>query len=274
MILATVLALTAAGLHAAWNLLAKRSDDRFLALWGQFAVAAVMSLVVVLAMHDLPAAAWLPAVLTGLIHIPYTICLAHAYDRGDFSVAYPVARGSGAVAVGHRRHRPARRRARAPGSIVAIGIVAAGMGLLAVGAAPSQIATALIVGLCIGAYTVNDSHAVRQYGTTYPFAVFAVIGVSTTGLGLVTGRGRAMVATMRTGWSRYSVTGSMVAASYALILVAVRHAPVGYVATLRESSVLIAAYLGQRYLDEKRVRQRTVAAAVILAGLVLLVVTR
>lgn len=273
MILATVLALTAAGLHAAWNLLAKRSDDRFLALWGQFAVAAVMSLVVVLAMHDLPAAAWLPAALTGLIHIPYTICLAHAYDRGDFSVAYPVARGSGAAlsAIGGIALLGDEL---APGSIVAIGIVAAGMGLLAVGAAPSQIATALIVGLCIGAYTVNDSHAVRQYGTTYPFAVFAVIGVSTTGLGLVTGRGRAMVATMRTGWSRYSVTGSMVAASYALILVAVRHAPVGYVATLRESSVLIAAYLGQRYLDEKRVRQRTVAAAVILAGLVLLVVTR
>ena len=50
MIVATVLALTAAGLHAAWNLLAKRSDDRFLALWGQFAVAGVMSFVVVLAM--------------------------------------------------------------------------------------------------------------------------------------------------------------------------------------------------------------------------------
>ena len=63
----------------------------------------------------------------------------------------------------------------------------------------------------------------------------------------------------------------MVAASYALILVAVRRAPVGYVATLRESSVLIAAFLGQRYLDEHRVRQRTIAAAVILAGLVLLV---
>ena len=63
----------------------------------------------------------------------------------------------------------------------------------------------------------------------------------------------------------------MVAASYALILIAVRHAPVGYVATLRESSVLIAAFLGQRYLDEGRVRQRSIAAAVILAGLALLV---
>ncbi len=270
MIVATVLALTAAGLHAAWNLLAKRSDDRFLALWGQFAVAGVLSFVVVLAARDLPAAAWLPAALTGLIHIPYTICLAHAYDRGDFSVAYPVARGSGAVlsAIGGIVLLDDVLGVQA---VVAIAIVAAGMGLLAVGAAPSQIATALIVGLCIGAYTVNDSHAVREYGVTYPFAVFALIGVTTTGLGLATGRGRAMVATMRDGWTRYSLTGSMVAASYALILVAVRRAPVGYVATLRESSVLIAAFLGQRYLDEHRVRQRTIAAAVILAGLVLLI---
>ena len=62
--------------------------------------------------------------------------------------------------------------------------------------------------------------------------------------------------------------------AYVLVMVAVRRAPVGYVATLRESSVLIAAFLGQRYLDEGAVRQRTVAAAVILAGLVLLVAAR
>ena len=33
---ATLLALGSAALHAAWNLLIKASDERFLAAWGQF----------------------------------------------------------------------------------------------------------------------------------------------------------------------------------------------------------------------------------------------
>ena len=45
-----------------------------------------------------------------------------------------------------------------------------------------------------------------------------------------------------------------------------------HVAALRESSVLIAALMGWRWLDEGRGRTRTTAATVIVAGLVLLVV--
>ena len=60
----------------------------------------------------------------------------------------------------------------------------------------------------------------------------------------------------------------------AFVLVAVRRAPVGYVAALRESSVLAAAFLGTRYLSEGQSHRRTAAAVVILTGLVLLVVAR
>jgi len=272
MVVATGLALAAAALHAAWNLTAKRSADRFLALWGQFAVAAAISAIVLVLIGDLPAAAWWPAVVTGGVHVPYTACLAWAYDRGDFSVAYPIARGSGAVlsAVGGVILLDDHV---GPWTVIAIAIVAGGMVLLAAGAQPGPAAMALAVGLAIGVYTVNDSDAVRQHGPTYAFAVFVMIGLSTTAFGVLTGRGTAMVTSMRVDWSRYGMTGTMAAASYALVLLAVRRAPVGYVAALRESSVLIAAVLGTRYLAESRARRRTVAAAVILAGLVLLVAT-
>ena len=115
-------------------------------------------------------------------------------------MAYPVARGSGAVlsAIGGVVLLDDELGVS---SFIAIALVAAGMGLLAVGAAMPQITTALIVGLCIGAYTVNDSDAVREYGYTYPFAVFTLIGVTTTALGLATRRGHAMVDTMIAGWS-------------------------------------------------------------------------
>jgi drug/metabolite transporter (DMT)-like permease len=61
--------------------------------------------------------------------------------------------------------------------------------------------------------------------------------------------------------------------TYGLVLAAVRRAPVGYVAALRESSVVAAAFIGWRYLDEGSVRRRTIAAAIILGGLVLLILS-
>ena len=60
----------------------------------------------------------------------------------------------------------------------------------------------------------------------------------------MTGRGRALVAAMRSGWRQCGVTGAMAVLAYVLVLIAVRRAPVGYVAALRESSVLLAAFLG------------------------------
>ena len=71
--LATVLALTSAGLHATWNLVAKRSADPFIALWGQFFVAGLIAAVVLAVTRDLPAEAWTWAAVTGAVHVPYLV---------------------------------------------------------------------------------------------------------------------------------------------------------------------------------------------------------
>lgn len=275
MLRATVLALVAAVLHAAWNLVAKRSNDRFIALWGQFAASAVIGAVVLLASRDLPAGAWGWAAICAVVHLPYIVGLARAYDHGDFSTVYPIARGTGALLAGLGGivllddHLGAW-------TLAAIVIVAAGICVLATGhgGAGSAVGWALVVGMSIGAYTVNDSHASRTLDTDlYPFAVFMATGVAITGYGVVAGRGQAMLAAAREDWPKFVVTGACTSVTYLLVLVAVRTAPVGYVAALRESSVVIAAFLGSRVLAEEDARRRTVAAAVILAGLILLVST-
>lgn len=273
MLVATLLALAAAGLHAGWNLVAKRSADRVTTLSAQFIIGGLIGVAVLLITRDLPASAWWPATVTGLVHVPYVLLLAHAYEHGDFSVAYPVARGSGAVLA-------------AVGGVVlldddlgvlgiaAVLTVAAGMWLLSVGATTEQLATALAVGVTIGVYTVNDSRAVRSFGITYPFAAFAAMGVTMSIYVVVTGRRQRLATMMRGGWRQATITAAMAVLAYVLVMIAVRRAPVGYVAALRESSVLLAAFLGNRYLAEGEVRHRTFAAVVILAGLVLLVAAR
>ena len=271
---ATVLALASAGLHAAWNLVAKRSADPFIALWGQFFVAGIIGGVLLAATGGLPAIGWAWAAASGAVHLPYLVALAWAYERGDFSVAYPLARGGGALLAGI-------------GGIVLLGdvvnawtmaaivTVVAGMMLLAAGARPAGVRAALFVALTIGVYTTIDSHAARTVASdTYALAAFAAAGVTVTAYGCAVGRVSVMAAALRTQWRQFTVTAAISMVTYGLVLAAVRRAPVGYVAALRESSVLLAAFLGWRYLDERSVRRRGVAASVILAGLVLLVVAR
>jgi drug/metabolite transporter (DMT)-like permease len=88
------------------------------------------------------------------------------------------------------------------------------------------------------------------------------------------GRGRDLLAIPRPTWYRMTAAAVMTITAYGLVLVAVRHAPVGYVAALRESSVLIAVFVGSRLLGEGRARIRAIAATLILGGLVLLVLAR
>jgi drug/metabolite transporter (DMT)-like permease len=273
MVVATVLALAAAVLHAGWNLAAKRSGDRLLALWGQFAFAGLAGAVVLAATGGLPAAGWGWAAVTGLIHAPYIVLLARAYDHGDFSVAYPIARGGGALlaAVGGIVLLDDEL---STWPVVAIAVVAAGMAMLAVGAHRPQVVVALVVAVTVGAYTVVDGHASRTVDAdTYVFAVFLGSGLSMTIYGTAVGRARDLVASLATEWRQYATTAAMSLLTYALVLIAMRRAPVGYVAALRESSVLVAALIGWRWLSEGRARQRLASASLIVTGLVLLVAT-
>ena len=62
--------------------------------------------------------------------------------------------------------------------------------------------------------------------------------------------------------------------SYTMVVYAFTLAPVGYVATLRESSVVIAALAGWKYLKEEDHKRRLTSAAVVVVGLVVLVAGR
>ncbi len=274
MLVATVFALASAGLHAGWNLVAKRSADRFAALWGQFAVAGMIGAVAIAITRDLPAEAWAWAAITGAVHVPYLVALASAYDHGDFSLAYPIARGGGALLAGIGGIVLLDDELSVLG-VVAIATVTAGMVLLSVGAEASQVMTALFVAVTIGIYTTVDSHAARDVGgNTYVFAVFVSCGLLVSAYGLAAGRGPSLRRTLPGSWRMYLLTGAVSLVTYGLVMLAVRRAPVGYVAALRESSVLVAAFIGWKYLDEGGAHRRLLAAGVVVAGLVLLVVAR
>ncbi|MFZ9771046.1 MAG: EamA family transporter [Ilumatobacteraceae bacterium] len=273
MLTATLMALAAACLHAGWNLAVKRNVDSGLALWGQFFIAmlgALGALGVWWIIDGRPDFAWQFTLLSGITHLPYSVLLVRAYNSGDFSVSYPIARGGGAVG------------AAVLGVLLlndvlswltASGIVVAGVGffLLSRGSL-RQMRFALATAVIIGIYTAIDATGVRESAdpAAYALSIFVTTGLSVSAWTFAT-RGREAVAAMRQQWPQFSLAALFTLGSYCLVLLAMREAPVGYVAVLRESSVLIAAFAGWKVLGEADHRRRIGGAAVVLVGLVALV---
>jgi len=97
LVAATFLALGSAALHAAWNLLVKTSGDRLVAAWGLFLTGGILFLPVFLVV-DRPGADALPFLAaSSVVHVVYVVALTSAYEHGDFSLTYPLARGGGAL---------------------------------------------------------------------------------------------------------------------------------------------------------------------------------
>ena len=278
MLTATVLALTAAVLHATWNLLVKQSADRFIALWAQFAVGSLIGLAVVPMFGGYGAVAWQWALVSGLTHLPYTLLLAHCYRIGDFSLTYPIARGGGAVmaAVGGvlilGDHLPFG---------ASLGIAIVGLGLIMLARPNHQreaVAWAFLLAIIIATYTIIDSKGSRaSTGSVYGAAIFVPTGFVVSVYGMATGRGRDFVAAWRVSRvasAKLFFAGCASVLTYMLVLIAVRHAPVGYVTGLRESSVVLAALIGWKMLGEGGALRRLWPALVVLSGLIVLIAFR
>jgi uncharacterized membrane protein len=273
MLTATVLALVAAVLHAVWNLSVKQSDgDRFIALWGQFFVAGWLAALVLIIGGGIPARGFVWAAMSGLTHVPYCVLLAKAYTVGDFSRAYPIARGGGALLAG-LGGIVLLGDAFTPLGVLGMVVVAIGLILLAGRGASAQVIVALGVAGTIGVYSIVDAKGIRSVGTAlYAAASFICVMLTTTTWALATGRRQEMVAAVRVRWRTFFVMGVASGITYALVQIAFKYAPVGYVTCLRESSVVIAAFVGARYLGEGHTTRRVIAASVVLSGLLLLVV--
>lgn len=281
MLTATLLALGAAIIHAGWNLTVKTSGDRWLALWGQMSAAALVGLPLVVISTftgtlggSLTPSSWGWASLSGLIHTVYIFHLARSYDVADFSVTYPIARGGGALVA-------------AIGGVVLLNddlsvasglgvvIVVAGIGLLAGRVDIAHVRAALLVALMIGTYTVVDSKGARSTDSSvYAWSIFVPTALGVTLDGVRRGRWREMTSSVKRSWLQYTITGVASAVTYWMVLAAVRRAPVGYVTALRESSVVLATFIGWRYLREASGRRRVIASLIVLAGLVTLVAGR
>lgn len=278
-LLALVFVLASALLHATWNAIVKSGDDHLIAGWGTVSAAALAAL-------SLVAAAGLPSPgalfyvgASGVLHTLYNIALIRAYDHGDLSLVYPVARGV-APALATAGAVVAYQEMLSPAAYAGIGLVTLGVVLL--GAVERRGAMSrpamlwsIVTAACIAAYTLVDREGIRHASTaSYIAGLFWVDAVL---LSLYVRLQRTawpwrLVAPGR--WGPPVLSGIASLSAYLLVLLALSISRVGYVAALRETSVLIAAWLGWRRMGDPHGMARFLSSAVVVAGLALLVAFR
>ncbi len=275
-----LLVLVAAFFHATWNVLAKRADAggaEFVWLFGVLSVAIYLpvAVVVLLVSHPVLGAAQIGFIAgSGTIHTCYYTFLQRGYKEGDLSLVYPLARGTGpmlatAAAVLFFGEHPTR--------LALAGAACVCVGVFMIGSAGrhGRVGTAIVFGLVTGSiiatYTLWDKHAVSSLAIPAVLLDWGANVVRSAWLTPFASRRRSNV---REVWRRHRREAIGVAIlsplAYILVLVALAHSEVSYIAPAREVSILIGTVLGIRVLKEEALGVRIAGAVAIVAGVVCL----
>lgn len=274
---ALLLVVAAAICHAWWNLIVKQVAEKQIFTWWTLVAGFLFYLPILVAHLPLPLEIWPYALSSAAAEVFYFIALVRAYEHGDFSLVYPIARGAApallavwaAVFLGERPHGA---------GIAGIATLLAGLAIVGAGqfrtrqglTSMSGIAVgwALLISLSISIYGIIDGAAVRIVD---PIAYGALV-LSLTGILL------APIVISRYGWrmllregrshiGRIFAVSGLTLLTFVLVLVAFSMGRVSYVGALREMSVVFAALAGWLWMGEAFGLVRTLGAVLIFAGI-------
>ncbi|RYX85402.1 hypothetical protein EON83_05405 [bacterium] len=271
------LLLAAACCHALWNLRLKCCNDKNLVVWWGLIILVPLAIPALLS-GGIPLAVWPLLAASVACQACYYYSLAKAYQHGDFSLVYPVSRGTAPVLVLlwatlflHERPQPT--------GLVGIGLIVVGVAvtgglwqLLQGGASrpalnTASLAAAFQVALFVSGYSTLDGAAVKQcQPLAYTACEFALTALAVTPL-----LARRPWPELRDGWmkNRFDIVfiACLSMLAYALVLVVYSRGTVSYASAGREISIVFGAFVGWRWLGEGLGATRVIGAMLIFSGI-------
>ena len=272
------LVLTAAFLHASWNLLSKKAQGKTPFIWLMYLVSSILYLPVLLFQKEYPPALWWFSLISAILHLGYYIVLQKGYRSADLSVVYPLARGSGPlfssmVAILFL-HEPLKLT-------ITLGLLLMIAGVLLINGLNFKKGTdknvmtgvffGIFTGLFIALYTVNDTIAIKTYHLS-PLTLTVltnIIGTVLLAPFIIKQKAELKREIKQHKWIIIAIA-VLSPAAYILVLEALKYAPLTVVAPARETSILLGVFMGSSVFKEKDGRRRLAASLLILIGIVLL----
>ncbi len=286
---AILLVLLSAAIHVGWNFLTKSSRDPavFSLLKGTTMVAVAIAGLSMLPLAAIPEALWIFVLVSGLLHGVYILALSKAYESGDISYVYPIARSAPAlvpVAAFLIIGETISMRGGVGIFIVVLGVIALqfrGRGRTELLAFKREVLKkdsvwAFVTLGAVVSYSLVDKAAMVALSDVNAippamrgpcFFMLQVIFCYLFFWGYMAATRKLQLKGVWTGqWRQIIVAAVGTMASYSLILHVMQSNPVSYIVSLRQSSVLLAVLVGWLQLKEPYGIYRLVTSGVMLAG--------
>tara|TARA_B100001109_G_scaffold192212_1_gene158815 strand:- start:41 stop:874 length:834 start_codon:yes stop_codon:yes gene_type:complete len=266
--------LIAAVLHASWNAFIKNKGNGFAKMT---ILATIIGLIVapftfVVGIPPLETCMYLGVSI--IAHTMYMHSLTRAYQNEDFSVAYPFARGL-APLLTVIILLFFFNRSISTNELIGIGIIILGI-LILFNAQKLKINFKILISLLyfpvsIVFYTLVDAMGVKTADSTQQFIVWLFILIPIPMLLYSLANQKELVVSTFIE-NKYSLILASIGSltSYSLVLWAYTQAPIYYVASIRESSIIFASLIGLVFFKEKGLLRRLIAAFVLFAGVIML----
>lgn len=277
----------AASIHSFWNLLAKKSLDKQVFLWLTLVVAGVLFLPFFCYLYTgIPPAGWNYIIISACLEAVYFLLLGRAYQCGDLSLVYPVARGSAPLFVAFFAFL-FLGEAVSPAGFAGIVLIVAGIytlhlktfdrqGLFAPFRSLRERSSqfALLTGLATAGYSTVDKVGVGYVNPVlYIYLVFIGAAILLAPYML-----HYKCELARREWrenkKEIAAVAVMIAAAYLLVLMAMTTSKVSYVSSVREISVVFAALLGSLVLREPFGGMKILGSLFIFSGIVCIALAR
>lgn len=266
--------LAAAFLHALWNALIKlgtsRQSQMLLLTLGHALCGAAVAVT-----RPFPVAeAWPWLIGSGLIHMMYQLFLSYAYEHGDLSRVYPIARGAapmivtvvGAVALADEM----RGMDYLGIAVLGLGIALMARGIFANGESRRMLPFAFGSACATAGYSIADGMGARVLGDAVAYVAWLMMlsALFYTPVALML-KGTVLLRVPPRAWLVGAVAAAASFGAYAIAVWAMTEAPIALVAALRETSILFAVLIGWLVFGERMDRGKALAAGVIVAGVLL-----
>jgi drug/metabolite transporter (DMT)-like permease len=240
-------------------------------IWAPVGLCAAWGVVSQWRWHD-----WGIVFASAMLHVAYFLTLLRGYRLSDLTVVYPVARSSGPLLSSFGAILLLGERLSLVGAMGVVGVtvgvffIVGGPGPWAKAHDPAQRARVLaglgwgaITGAMIAGYTLLDGYVVKVMLIS-PILVYYFGNVLRLPLAF---RDKVTLRKMwRMQWKYALAVATLGPLAYVLVLYAVKLAPLSQVAPAREVSMLFAALIGGKLLDEGDRGLRIAGALCIAAG--------
>ena len=266
--------LIAAVLHASWNAFIKNKGNGFAKMT---ILATIIGLIVApftffVGVPPLETCMYLAVSI--IAHTMYMHSLTRAYQNEDFSVAYPFAR-SLAPLLTVIILLFFFNRSISINELIGIGIIILGI-LILFNAQKFKFNFKILISLLyfpvsIVFYTLVDAMGVKTAESTQQFIVWLFILIPIPMLVYSLANQKELIVSTFIE-NKYSLIVASIGSltSYSLVLWAYTQAPIYYVASIRESSIIFASLIGLIFFKEKGLVRRSIAAFVLFIGVIML----